>query len=34
MEDYQAGRLGQIPAQALPHRHPGDVEVPGGPSRT
>ena len=28
MEDYQAGRLGQIPAQAVPHRHPGDVEVP------
>jgi quercetin 2,3-dioxygenase len=30
MEDYQAGRLGQIPAQAMPHRHSGDVEVPGG----
>jgi redox-sensitive bicupin YhaK (pirin superfamily) len=29
MEDYQAGRLGQIPAQSMPHRHPGDVEVPG-----
>jgi quercetin 2,3-dioxygenase len=29
MEDYQAGRLGQIPAQALPHRHPGDVDIPG-----
>jgi redox-sensitive bicupin YhaK (pirin superfamily) len=34
MEDYQAGRLGQIPAQAVPHRHPGDVEVPEDPSRT
>ena len=29
MEDYQAGRLGQIPAQAVTHRHPGDMEVPG-----
>ena len=29
MEDYQAGRLGQIPAQAIPHRHPGDVDLPG-----
>jgi redox-sensitive bicupin YhaK (pirin superfamily) len=27
LEDYQAGRLGQIPAQALPHRRPRDVEV-------
>jgi hypothetical protein len=27
MEDYQAGRLGQIPAQPVPHRHPGDVDV-------
>ncbi|HTW08614.1 MAG TPA: pirin family protein [Acidimicrobiales bacterium] len=26
LEDYQAGRLGQIPASALPHRHPGDTE--------
>jgi quercetin 2,3-dioxygenase len=29
MEDYQAGRLGQIPAQAMPHRHPGDVDLTG-----
>jgi redox-sensitive bicupin YhaK (pirin superfamily) len=28
MEDYQAGRLGQIPAQELPHHHPDDVELP------
>jgi hypothetical protein len=32
LEDYQAGRLGQIPAQELPHRHPGDVAPPAGPS--
>ncbi|HEX4862979.1 MAG TPA: pirin family protein [Acidimicrobiales bacterium] len=25
MEDFQAGRLGQIPAEEIPHRHPGDV---------
>jgi quercetin 2,3-dioxygenase len=25
MEDFQAGRLGQIPARDLPHRHAGDV---------
>jgi redox-sensitive bicupin YhaK (pirin superfamily) len=28
LEDYQAGRLGQIPAQQLPHRHPNDVQLP------
>jgi redox-sensitive bicupin YhaK (pirin superfamily) len=28
LEDYQSGRLGQVPAQAVPHRHPGDIEVP------
>jgi redox-sensitive bicupin YhaK (pirin superfamily) len=27
MEDFQAGRLGQIPAETVPHRHPGDVEL-------
>jgi redox-sensitive bicupin YhaK (pirin superfamily) len=27
LEDYQAGRLGQIPAQAVPHRHPGDADL-------
>ncbi|MDA8032754.1 MAG: pirin family protein [Actinomycetota bacterium] len=31
MEDYQAGRLGVVPASDLPHRQPGDVD-PGGPS--
>jgi redox-sensitive bicupin YhaK (pirin superfamily) len=30
LEDYQAGRLGSIPADALPHRHPDDVD-PAGP---
>ncbi len=27
MEDYQAGRLGTIPAQEMPHRHPDDVQI-------
>ena len=27
MEDYQAGRLGTVPAQVLPHQHAGDVEL-------
>jgi quercetin 2,3-dioxygenase len=27
LEDYQAGKLGQIPATKMPHRQPGDVEV-------
>ena len=27
MEDYQAGRLGTVPAQVLLHRHSGDVEL-------
>lgn len=27
MEDFQAGRLGRIPADTVPHRHPGDVEL-------
>jgi redox-sensitive bicupin YhaK (pirin superfamily) len=26
LEDYQAGRLGQIPVDSLPHRHPGDIQ--------
>jgi hypothetical protein len=26
--DYQAGRLGQIPAQAMPHHHPDDEAMP------
>jgi len=25
--DYQAGRLGQIPATQMPHRHEGDVDI-------
>ncbi|HYA45392.1 MAG TPA: pirin family protein [Acidimicrobiales bacterium] len=28
LEDYQAGRLGSIPAQAMPHRHPSDLVLP------
>jgi redox-sensitive bicupin YhaK (pirin superfamily) len=28
MQDYQAGRLGKIPAEAMPHRHASDVELP------
>ncbi|TAN29654.1 MAG: pirin family protein [Actinomycetota bacterium] len=27
LEDYQAGRLGRIPAAQMPHRHPGDIEI-------
>ncbi len=27
LADYQAGRLGRVPAQAMPHRHPGDLEL-------
>ncbi len=30
MEDFQAGRLGRVPAEALPHRHPGDADLGGG----
>ncbi len=26
--DYQAGRLGQIPAEAMPHHYPGDGPLP------
>lgn len=29
LADYQAGRLGQIPAQSVPHRHPDDVDLGG-----
>jgi redox-sensitive bicupin YhaK (pirin superfamily) len=28
LEDYQAGKLGTVPAQVVPHRHTGDVELP------
>jgi redox-sensitive bicupin YhaK (pirin superfamily) len=27
VEDYQAGRLGRVPAGSMPHRHPGDAEL-------
>jgi redox-sensitive bicupin YhaK (pirin superfamily) len=30
LEDYQAGRLGVIPAESVPHRHAGDVDLAGG----
>jgi redox-sensitive bicupin YhaK (pirin superfamily) len=30
LEDYQAGRLGTVPAHVLPHSHPGDVEPTAG----
>ena len=30
LEDYQAGRLGTVPANVLPHRHSGDTDVDGG----
>ncbi len=30
MEDYQAGRLGRVPAEAMPHRHPGDEDLGAG----
>jgi redox-sensitive bicupin YhaK (pirin superfamily) len=28
LDDFQAGRLGRVPAQAVPHRHPDDVDLP------
>ena len=34
LEDYQAGRLGIVPAKVLPHRHPGDAELPARPDRS
>ena len=30
MEDFRAGRLGRIPADTVPHRHPGDADLGGG----
>ena len=27
MEDFQAGRLGRVPAEAMPHRQPGDTDL-------
>jgi len=27
LDDYQAGRLGTVPAQLLPHRHSDDLEL-------
>ena len=29
MEDYQAGRLGTVPAEVLPRQHAGDIDMPG-----
>ena len=29
LEDYQSGRLGRVPALAVPHHQPGDVELTG-----
>jgi redox-sensitive bicupin YhaK (pirin superfamily) len=33
-EDYQAGRLGTVPAKVLPHRQAGDVELPARTDRS
>ena len=30
LEDYQAGRLGTVPASLVPHRHPGDIDPEQG----
>ena len=30
LEDYQAGRLGRLPAERVPHHHPGDVDPTTG----
>ena len=30
LDDYQAGRLGRIPAAGVPHRQPGDVDLEHG----
>jgi hypothetical protein len=31
VEDFQKGRLGQIPVEPVPHRHEGDLDIsPGG----
>ena len=27
LTDYQAGRLGQVPAEQMPHRHEGDADL-------
>ena len=27
LTDYQAGRLGQVPAEHMPHRHEGDADL-------
>ena len=29
LTDYQAGRLGQVPAEHMPHRHEGDADIEG-----
>jgi redox-sensitive bicupin YhaK (pirin superfamily) len=34
LADYQAGRLGQIPAAHMPHRHEGDTDIAAGSDRS
>jgi redox-sensitive bicupin YhaK (pirin superfamily) len=29
LEDFQKGKLGQVPAESVPHRHPDDIELGG-----
>ena len=33
LEDYQAGKLGTVPAEVLPHRQPGDVDLQNRPGQ-
>ncbi len=33
LDDYQAGKLGRIPASEMPHRHPGDLDAAETDSR-
>jgi hypothetical protein len=30
MEDFRAGRLGRVPATAVPHHQPGDADLGSG----
>jgi redox-sensitive bicupin YhaK (pirin superfamily) len=34
LDDYQAGRLGTVPAKVLPHRHADDVELASDPEQS
>ena len=34
LEDYQAGKLGTVPAQVLPHRHAGDLDLHARPEQS